>query len=464
MSPNPHSRNGLRENGYGKIAGDKVKPKNHAFKEKQFQIRNSPLTDLCDNVPTVATVQSIFGSTIIFLFTSIILKDYMEFGEITLGIYLIRAAFKKLHIVAAIWICYLMVTFSVFYIFRIWAAGRLKMVAKRNLIKIWDRSWMAALLIFYIAAFRTSSILVVYFELPMASSAIVTLEQIRLVMKIHAFVRYNAEKMSGYKPHSEREAPRPAFAQYLYFLFAPVMLYRPEYPRTERVRWDFAAARAAEVAGVVVYQCFLFHRFILPSYKDFGRRKYTWAEAAAPAVAENSVPALLVLLAGFYVTLHSVQNLFAEVLRFGDREFYRDWWTSVSLAEYFRTWNIVVQDWLYAHVYWDAYRLSGSKTAGKLSVFLVSVVVHEWAMTYIFGFFYPALSYSFVLGAMLSFVNVPKFRFSNLFFWYVMTFGTGLTCSLYTLEYFARVNQPEEEVSSWWYYFVPRWYTCDCIV
>jgi hypothetical protein len=35
----------------------------------------------------------------------------------------------------------------------------------------------------------------------------------------------------------------------------------------------------------------------------------------------------------------------------------QDWWNSTSFANYYRTWNIVVHDWLYTYVYKDASRV-----------------------------------------------------------------------------------------------------------
>jgi hypothetical protein len=35
------------------------------------------------------------------------------------------------------------------------------------------------------------------------------------------------------------------------------------------------------------------------------------------------------------------QNITAELLRFGDRVFYRDWWNSVNIREYWNRWNQV---------------------------------------------------------------------------------------------------------------------------
>lgn len=31
----------------------------------------------------------------------------------------------------------------------------------------------------------------------------------------------------------------------------------------------------------------------------------------------------------------------------------QDWWNSTSFANYYRTWNVVVHDWLYYYVYCD---------------------------------------------------------------------------------------------------------------
>jgi hypothetical protein len=41
---------------------------------------------------------------------------------------------------------------------------------------------------------------------------------------------------------------------------------------------------------------------------------------------ESKVPNHVIWLITFYCFFHSYLNVLAEVLRFGDREFYRDWW------------------------------------------------------------------------------------------------------------------------------------------
>lgn len=39
---------------------------------------------------------------------------------------------------------------------------------------------------------------------------------------------------------------------------------------------------------------------------------------------------------------------------------FQDWWNATNLASYYRTWNVVVHDWLYTYVYRDAWIVSFS--------------------------------------------------------------------------------------------------------
>ena len=60
--------------------------------------------------------------------------------------------------------------------------------------------------------------------------------QVRLIMKTYAFVRSNVPRALAYKPHqsgdSQEVPPCPGFSKFLYFLFAPTLIYKDEYPRS----------------------------------------------------------------------------------------------------------------------------------------------------------------------------------------------------------------------------------------
>lgn len=88
---------------------------------------------------------------------------------------------------------------------------------------------------------------------------------------------------------------------------------------------------------------------------------------------------VLQFMAGYFF-LHSWSNLFGELLRFADREFYsvshsrhvvklvqatlaplaflslplsQDWWTCTSYSSFYRKWNLLVHDWIKAYIYQD---------------------------------------------------------------------------------------------------------------
>ena len=59
-----------------------------------------------------------------------------------------------------------------------------------------------------------------------------------------------------------------------------------------------------------------------------------------------SIASTYVWLLVFYGYFHLFFNLLAEILRFGDSVFYRDWWNLSNVSSYWRLWNLPVHYWL----------------------------------------------------------------------------------------------------------------------
>ena len=57
------------------------------------------------------------------------------------------------------------------------------------------------------------------------------------------------------------------------------------------------------------------------------------------------LPNHLFWLLGFYLMFHSLMNLVGELIKFGDRKFYEDWWNAQSIKAFWKTWNIPVHRW-----------------------------------------------------------------------------------------------------------------------
>lgn len=81
------------------------------------------------------------------------------------------------------------------------------------------------------------------------------------------------------------------------------------------------ACHLLEVVGCIFYCSFLAERYILPLYTDFGLQPVGALELMAKMLAAV-LPSGLAFICSFYLLLHSWQNAWAEMLRFGDRMFY----------------------------------------------------------------------------------------------------------------------------------------------
>lgn len=138
----------------------------------------------------------------------------------------------------------------------------------------------------------------------------------------------------------------------------------------------------------------------------------------------------------------------------------QDWWNSTNYYTYFRTWNVVVHDWLYTYIYKDIYEIvmPRNRLLSTTAVFLTSAIVHEYILAFGFGFFYPVVFILFgFIGFALFFVR--KIITSNIFMWISWGIGDGIIVSLYSIECYARQNCPPHSN----YYldlFIPRSWNC----
>ena len=271
-------------------------------------------------------------------------------------------------------------------------------------------------------------------------------------MKVHAFVRTKTS-----------EGPFGlSFSKYLYFLFAPTLIYRDAYPRTNTINWKFVIQCLLECIAsfftltFCVVNCF-------PSSERWAQ-KYTVSEILFE-IAVDTIFAAVGVMAMFLLVLHSVQNLFAEILQFGDRLFYLDWWNECSLHGWLVKWNKIVQDWLYYYVYRDfKEHICDDGFLAKLTVFLVSFGVHEWIIYCCVGAFFPLMFLDFMAVVFpLSFYEFPKTTFFNVLYWFLGVLMVSVGFVFYTLEWYARSQSPLTDPTLL-DLVVPRFITCDCVL
>ncbi|EGG18096.1 diacylglycerol O-acyltransferase 1 [Cavenderia fasciculata] len=163
-----------------------------------------------------------------------------------------------------------------------------------------------------------------------------------------------------------------------WFMLVPTLVYQLQYPRSDRIRKAFLLRRIVEALFLSALIFYMVEQYMVPlvenSLVPLEQDNYV---LIVERVLKLSLPNLSVWLLGFYVFFHLYLNICAEITRFGDREFYRDWWNSTGLDYFWRTWNMPVHHWMVVLIYTPMRRRGLSKNMGYFMCFFVSAIFHE---------------------------------------------------------------------------------------
>ncbi|XP_034955750.2 sterol O-acyltransferase 2 [Zootoca vivipara] len=428
-------------------------------KQKVFVERQSLLDELLD-VEHFRTIYHMFVAMLCVFALSTVVVDFIDEGRLVLDFKLFIFAFGQLHVALFAWLCMFLYTLVVPYkALQIWTSC-LRTV---RFPKLFTAAVVVALLLCHTAALGFYPIhTVVSYKLGPASRFIVILEQIRFLMKSHAFLRESVPPILCAVSQNGKGRP-PEFSTYLYFLFCPTLIYRENYPRTPYVRWRYVINNFAKVLGCLFYGYFILERLCIPVFNNMSKQPFS-IKTLVLSIFNATLPGTFLLLLAFFAFLHCWLNAFAEMLRFADRTFYKDWWNSTSFSTYYRTWNVVVHDWLYYYIYQEiVWLLRGKARVGAmLFAFIVSAVVHEYVFTVCFGFFYPVMFTLFAFfGVIFNFILNDK-RTSpvwNVIMWTFLYVGQGIQVCLYCQEWYAQIHCPLKE-RTFWGIVTPRSWSC----
>ncbi|RLN12700.1 diacylglycerol O-acyltransferase 1-like [Panicum miliaceum] len=212
----------------------------------------------------------------------------------------------------------------------------------------------------------------------------------------------STEKDAAYGNYVDPENMKdPTIKSLLYFMLAPTLCYQPTYPRTTCIRKGWVIRQLVKCLIFTGLMGFIIEQYINPIVKNSKHPLKGNFLNAIERVLKLSVPTLYVWLCMFYCFFHLWLNILAELLRFGDREFYKDWWNAKTVEEtalHYLTDNIVmvltdkhilqvtdnglpfcqpVHKWIIRHIYFPCIRKGFPRGVAILISFLVSAVFHE---------------------------------------------------------------------------------------
>uniref|UniRef100_A0A6P7GLE3 Sterol O-acyltransferase 1-like n=1 Tax=Diabrotica virgifera virgifera TaxID=50390 RepID=A0A6P7GLE3_DIAVI len=377
----------------------------------------------------------------------------MNHQRLPKALLIIPRSFGKMHLVALVWLGNNFATFSTYYFFLLWGKTRQKVIFQ----KLWDALWILLLITYYMMSFVVITKVVFALNLPFASAVIITMESVRFLMKVHAFVRHNAPKMLH---NSNDKTTLLSFSRFIYFLYIPTIIYRDQYPRLKKIRWGFVFFRLFEIANIIIFLAYWYEYVITPYFKESCLKTWSALEVFLLFI-EFCIPAYVIIWLMFFTVLHSIQNAVGELLRFGDRLFYADWWNCTNVQQYYKKWNMVIGDWLYTYIYKDMYEIisPGNRNLGKIVTVLISALVHEWICTVSTGYFLPLhiplMTFSTI--CMYAFRVKEYSTANNIVYIIMIMLGSNIIITFYAFEHFTRLNFPSNKQ------FVSLFWTNNCV-
>jgi len=163
-----------------------------------------------------------------------------------------------------------------------------------------------------------------------------------------------------------------------YFWWAPTLVYQPVYPRTENIRVGFVFKRLLEMVGLSIVIWIASAQYAAPLLKNSMDGLLTMDFVTiVERVMKLSTISLFCWLCGFFAMFQSFLNALAEIMRFGDREFYGDWWNVSSVRIYWTTWNKPVTNFMRRHIYSPLVGRGCPPALAQIAVFFLSGILHE---------------------------------------------------------------------------------------
>ncbi|KAK2144501.1 hypothetical protein LSH36_750g00044 [Paralvinella palmiformis] len=227
-----------------------------------------------------------------------------------------------------------------------------------------------------------------------------------------------------------------------YFMFAPTLCYELNFPRSERIRKRFLAKRIFEMIffpGLIVG---LVQQWIVPLVMN---SRIPFQELDLGRMLERllklAVPNHLIWLIFFYWFFHSCLNTTAEILKFGDRVFYRDWWNAESIKMFWKNWNIPVHRWATRHVYKPLVCSGYSPSAAGVVVFFISAFFHEYLVSVPLRMF-RLWAFMGMLGQIpLAYLTqCMDQKLGNMIVWLSLVIGQPIAVLMYYHDYYLMNN------------------------
>ena len=285
-------------------------------------------------------------------------------------------------------------------------------------------------------------------------------EQLRLILKSLAFASNVRDKVNNLDTSKDKEHPICSLSHYLYYHFAPVIIYRDFYPRsTTPINWNRILELSIHLLGIIYLLCVTFIHLVIPHFNRVGKEPFSTSDIGY-SVLVGGLTGMAIQYSIGYGLLHCCMNIWAELTKFGDRRFCYDWWTVTNVVDFLRKWNLIVGDFIFECVYLPLMTMTKNRYISGLVVYIISAIIHDYGLYALLGFFIPIYTFVYPLPALLvdiSTILINKLgifrnvsRVHGIILFHMLTyFSYSIWVGVAYLEFYARKNCPETLDGSW---------------
>ncbi|KAI1290113.1 Sterol O-acyltransferase 2 [Halotydeus destructor] len=411
-----------------------------------FIDRPSPLTELLKNNPDVRSLYNLIAALVICQCLTRLNKYINNTQLIVEDVEFFQWAFGNMQTALLIWSLMVLLSVAGYFL--------TKFIRSANLnVKF-------SLAVYYTITTLVPLHLVNHNDLSCVWRFALLCEQTRLLMKNHSFF---AEYL--WMEEANESMKKASFKDFAFFLLVPALIFRTEYPRSKERSWYKVASYGVQFCATVMMAFLTIPQHCQTYFRYYGLPDNPVKKSVVGLILESVYVGTTTHFIVFYGMLHCWMNMWAEILRFADRQFYDTWWHLDTYSRYYRQWNLIVHNWLHAYVYQEVQtRSGGNKSVAATMTILFSAVFHEYIITTALGAFYPVLFALYAgLGVMLYFLSLrfSDFEkiFGNIFLFFSLFLGYAVQTVFYSSEYYARINCPPQR--DWfWDKLIPRSWSC----
>ena len=235
-----------------------------------------------------------------------------------------------------------------------------------------------------------------------------------------------------------------------YFMLAPTLCYELNFPRNDKIRIRFLLRRIAEMILLSQVMLAMIQQWIFPAVINTLEPFHQMDIARViERVCKLAIPNHIIWLIFFYWMFHSCLNFTGELLRFADRDFYRDWWNAESVGYFWQNWNICVHRWCVRHLYKPMLYQKYSKMQAALAVFLVSAFFHEYLVSVPLSMFrlWSFLAMMFQIPFAVFCNQYLRGMAGNISVWLSLIVGQPIAIMMYFHDYYV-LNVASKEVNN----------------